>query len=96
MPAIALKATMHHDDPPNPSRATRDLDEEEFSDVEGDADVQHSLLNHSNVAREEGGKRGYEMTTKGRLRAYWLGIVVCIGGFLCKAVAARAHKDVVC
>ncbi len=25
------------------------------------------------------------MTRMGMLRAYWLGMVVCIGGFLCKS-----------
>jgi hypothetical protein len=28
--------------------------------------------------------RNYEITRAGKLRAYWLGVVVCFGGFLCK------------
>jgi hypothetical protein len=31
--------------------------------------------------------RDYEITRAGKLRAYWLGIVVCFGGFLCKSSA---------
>lgn len=34
-----------------------------------------------------------ELTASGRLRAYYLGIVVCMGGFLCKCLP-RSHVEV--
>lgn len=71
------------------SRDTHDQLEEELSDPEDVDDVEHSLLNNRRVMDpEERGKKSYEMTPQGRWRAYWLGLVVCIGGFLCMARVA--------
>lgn len=81
MRSIALR-TMDNQTPRNPS--ARDESEEELSDTEDVDDAEHSLLSNGRVVdHEENGKRSYEMTPQGKWRAYWLGLVVCIGGFLC-------------
>lgn len=86
------------DDPPTSPEAPRRWEEEELSDGEDVEDAQHSLLRSSRSKKsvhEE--SKSYEMTAKGRFRAYWLGVVVCIGGFLCKrslAVAASQRTDI--
>lgn len=73
-----------HDNDSDSSRSPRKPDEEDLSDVEDEADVQHSLLrNDQTKDHMSQGKSSYEMTAKGLFRAYWLGVVVCIGGFLC-------------
>lgn len=75
------------------SRGREDPEPDELSDVEDGEDAQHSLLRNSqHAAGERQRKSSYEMTSKGRLRAYWLGIVVCIGGFLCKAPDTDAAR----
>lgn len=74
-----------HRDAPDASGVPREVNEEELSEIEDGDDAQDSLLrNGRREAQEPLGKRSYEMTAKGRRRAYWLGVVVCIGGFLCK------------
>lgn len=49
------------------------------------------LLGHENSQAPSFGRTSGQhsmaedrLTVKGRLRAYWLGAVVCIGGFLCE------------
>lgn len=85
---LALLLTMHDDS----SHGGRELEEEELSDIEDGEDAQDSLLRSSrHKAREPQGKNSYEMTSKGRLRAYWLGVVVCIGGFLCKTQTVKQY-----
>ena len=55
--------------------------ETELEDITG---AEHSLLNNHRIkAHREREHRGYIMTPMGKARAYWLGIIVCIGGFLC-------------
>ena len=75
----------------------RSDDDDELSDLEhAHADAHHSLLNNDRVDRD-GGKREYHVTPTGRLRAYWLGTIVCIGGFLCSSTQcsgrAETHVD---
>lgn len=45
---------------------------------------EHSLLNDDRIKiHQERERRSYKMTSLGKFRAYWLGIVVCMGGYLC-------------
>ena len=69
------------------------VEEDSLTDTETQADVddfgpaagpEQSLLNNQCLkAHSERELHDYKMTPMGRLRAYWLGIIVCIGGFLC-------------
>ena len=70
--------------------------EDEAGDLDSPTGPEHSLLHNERLAvHPECEHRDYKMTPMGRLRAYWLGIVVCIGGFLCKLqkhVPAKENK----
>ena len=66
--------------------------ENETEDLDSAVGPEHSLLNNQRLkAHPERQQRDYQMTPLGRLRAYWLGMIVCIGGFLCKF----AHCDAI-
>lgn len=70
-------------DPILPSNEHEDQDIEEHQDHATGPD--HSLLDNRRVrAHPEAESRDFNMTPIGRLRAYYLGVVVCIGGFLCE------------
>jgi hypothetical protein len=59
--------------------------ESDIEDIDDATGPEQSLLNGNRTkALSEHVNRDYKMTPMGRLRAYWLGIVVCIGGFLCE------------
>ena len=59
----------------------------DFEDLDSVTGPEHSLLNNQILKlHSEQEDRDYRMTPMGQLRAYWLGIVVCIGGFLCEFV----------
>lgn len=73
-----------------------DLDAEEYTLSTQDEDgvsedeqidgngAEHSLLNGGTTKHTRHGSDLLStITSRGRLRAYWLGIVVCMGGFLC-------------
>lgn len=80
--------------PADPIDAEREVEEEEPSDTEDVEDAQQSLLSNARHARQTYTQReGYDMTRQGRLRAYWLGVVVCMGGFLCKDAAIIKGVD---
>lgn len=72
---------------PSPPELRRDLEEEELSEVDEDVeDAQHSLLNTGRrMDLEERGNTNSDTMFSGTFRAYWLGAVLCIGGFLCKS-----------
>jgi hypothetical protein len=73
-----------HSDSISPLRQ-QDSETDAHEDLDTALGPEHSLLNGNRpVAHPERATRDYKMTPMGRLRAYWLGIVVCIGGFLCK------------
>lgn len=94
MSGIALTAMNRHKSLAPSSRDSRDQLEEELSDTEDVDDAEHSLLNNRRVMdHEERGKRSFEVTPHGRWRAYWLGLVVCIGGFLCRERESHAVKN---
>ena len=60
-------------------------EDSESEDIDNMTGPEQSLLNGSPTkALSKHVNREYKMTPMGRLRAYWLGIVVCIGGFLCE------------
>lgn len=79
-------AAMQDDLPGSPS-SRAELEEEEPSETEDLEDARDALLRHNGAPTPKPRRGSYEMTPQGRLRAYWLGIVVCIGGFLCKSGA---------
>lgn len=77
---------MHPDDP-----------ESDLEDIDDGLGPEQSLLNGNRTnALSQHVNREYKMTPMGRLRAYWLGIVVCIGGFLCEhaLTANSVHKRI--
>lgn len=83
-----------HDDVRPSSRLAVNNDhvwnDEEYEVDDNDATTrpEASLLNgHCVKSHSELESRDYTLTQRGRLRAYWLGIVVCIGGFLRKSLA---------
>ena len=63
------------------------LDREIHHSLEDDSNEgpEQPLLNKNCITAYERNLRddNYKMTSLGKLRAYWLGIVVCMGGFLC-------------
>ena len=72
---------------PSPPDVRSDLEEEELSEADEDLeDAQHSLLNTGRrIDLEERGSTKSNAMISGRVRAYWLGAVLCIAGFLCKS-----------
>ena len=77
-----------HEDPHSSQRPGMNR-EREFNDTESDEDYdaatgpEASLLHgHRSTGHPERGSHEYHLTWRGKLRAYWLGIVVCMGGFL--------------
>jgi hypothetical protein len=78
-----------HEDPRSNQRPGMNR-EREFSDTGSDDEdydaaprPETSLLSgHRITGHPEQGSHEYHLTRKGKLRPYWLGIVVCMGGFL--------------
>jgi hypothetical protein len=79
----------HHDS----STSSHDIDR---SSLDEDRDDENDALLTTQGDTAVSGKAGFKanisgMTRLGMLRAYWLGIIVCIGGFLCKFMTSAAR-----
>lgn len=69
----------------------------EDEQVDGSGAEQSLLNGGATKHNRHGSDLPSTMTSLGRLRAYWLGIVVCMGGFLCALldfIRTHWHKSI--
>jgi hypothetical protein len=64
--------------------SNNDEDEANTEDVDDNERVDRPLLNGSKSIDQL--NHDSKLKSLGRLRAYWFGIVVCMGGFLCSCL----------
>ncbi|KAK5167413.1 uncharacterized protein LTR77_007112 [Saxophila tyrrhenica] len=75
----------------HPDEHERDGEDEDFDYL---SQSNAPLLNEGSAGSPRRHKSGgYALTPKGRLRAYWLGIVVCLGGFLCGVLTLSSFEN---